>query len=287
MRNFTIADLETYSDIKAHTFRVWEQRYDLCRPARSGKNLRLYNLEQLKELLDISLLHHLGFKISHLVRLGQEGIMKTIREHKSEEVKRLWAVNKLLVSMFAKDTEQFETILNESIAEFGIGTVINDVIIPFIERVGLLYYNERTPEVHFVVTAVRQKLILGLESLKPNGDSPEKVLFFLPYREHYDLILLYMIYLVKDLGYRTLYLGTDIPAECLKTVCEEKKPSHVITYLAPKAIFDLQEVVQFLQSELPEVKLVLTGFTNKIPADILPPCVMVKHYSQIPEVFNS
>jgi hypothetical protein len=36
MSSFTIKDLENLSGIKAHTIRVWEQRYSFLKPATVG-----------------------------------------------------------------------------------------------------------------------------------------------------------------------------------------------------------------------------------------------------------
>jgi DNA-binding transcriptional MerR regulator len=36
--NYTIKDLERLSGIKAHTIRIWEQRYNLFKPDRTTTN---------------------------------------------------------------------------------------------------------------------------------------------------------------------------------------------------------------------------------------------------------
>jgi hypothetical protein len=53
MNAFTIKDLENLTGIKAHTIRIWEQRYTFLRPQRTDTNIRYYNkikhLPQLPE----------------------------------------------------------------------------------------------------------------------------------------------------------------------------------------------------------------------------------------------
>ena len=51
---FSIKDLEKISGIKAHTLRIWEQRYGIIKPERTDTNIRTYNNEQLKQLLNIT-----------------------------------------------------------------------------------------------------------------------------------------------------------------------------------------------------------------------------------------
>ena len=54
MNSFTIKDLENLSGIKAHTIRIWEQRYQFLKPSRTGTNIRFYSNEELKTILNIS-----------------------------------------------------------------------------------------------------------------------------------------------------------------------------------------------------------------------------------------
>ena len=59
MHNFTIKDLENLSGIKAHTIRIWEQRYSFLKPCRTCTNIRFYSNDELKKLLNVALLNKL------------------------------------------------------------------------------------------------------------------------------------------------------------------------------------------------------------------------------------
>ena len=60
MNTFTIKDLENLSGIKAHTIRIWEQRYTFLKPKRTGTNIRYYSNQELKTVLNIALLNKYG-----------------------------------------------------------------------------------------------------------------------------------------------------------------------------------------------------------------------------------
>ena len=79
MNKFTIKDLENLSGIKAHTIRIWEQRYSFLKPQRTTTNIRYYSNEELKTLLNISLLNKYGFKISHINKMSNEELHKNPR----------------------------------------------------------------------------------------------------------------------------------------------------------------------------------------------------------------
>ena len=69
---FSIKELAALSGIKAHTIRMWEQRYNFLKPERSCTNIRYYSNEQLKTLLNIALLNKYGYKISHIDRVTDQ-----------------------------------------------------------------------------------------------------------------------------------------------------------------------------------------------------------------------
>lgn len=50
MNWFSISELQQFSGIKAHTIRVWEQRYNALNSTRSDGNTRYYDNTQLIRL---------------------------------------------------------------------------------------------------------------------------------------------------------------------------------------------------------------------------------------------
>jgi hypothetical protein len=60
---FSIKDLENLSGIKAHTIRIWEKRYNAAAHAHRHQ-YQIYDLASLQKLLNITLLHDYGYKIS-------------------------------------------------------------------------------------------------------------------------------------------------------------------------------------------------------------------------------
>ena len=76
---FSIKDLENLSGIKAHTIRIWEKRYNVLEPTRTDTNIRLYDLASLQKLLNITLLHNHGYKISKISKYPPEKIQLLVR----------------------------------------------------------------------------------------------------------------------------------------------------------------------------------------------------------------
>ncbi|MDX5437070.1 MAG: MerR family transcriptional regulator, partial [Pontibacter sp.] len=79
MAQYTIKELEHLSGIKAHTIRVWEQRYCILKPKRTETNIRYYDDADLKSLLNISLLNERGYKISKIAKMEPEQILQKVQ----------------------------------------------------------------------------------------------------------------------------------------------------------------------------------------------------------------
>ena len=80
MGKYSIKELERLSGIKAHTIRIWEKRHQLIEPQRTKTNIRFYSDDDLKKIINISVLNNNGVKISRIVKLSLDEINKQVAE---------------------------------------------------------------------------------------------------------------------------------------------------------------------------------------------------------------
>ena len=113
---FSIKDLENLSGIKAHTIRIWEKRYAILQPMRTDTNIRLYDLASLQKLLNITLLHDYGYKISKIATYPQEKIPSLVREIISSKTAKSHAISEFKMAMMNFDQELFFNTYNWLIA---------------------------------------------------------------------------------------------------------------------------------------------------------------------------
>src|SRR4029079_5342755 len=99
MTRFTIEDLENLSGIKAHTIRIWEQRYSFLKPARTDTNIRYYSNDDLKTILNISILNKYGFKISHINKMTAADVQARVAELNMTGAQQERIVNELIQAM--------------------------------------------------------------------------------------------------------------------------------------------------------------------------------------------
>jgi DNA-binding transcriptional MerR regulator len=233
MNKFTIKDLENLSGIKAHTIRIWEQRYNFLKPQRTATNIRYYSNDELKTILNISLLNKYGYKISHINRMTNEEVRNKLVSLTGPDAQQERIVNDLIQHMIDLDIETFEKILDQFILAKGIEKTINQLIFPFMERIGVLWLTDHInpAQEHLITNVIRQKLIVGIENINTPFQQRTKILLFLPENEHHELGLLYLNYMLKSRGIQTIYLGANVPISDLEFVVQIKKPDYVYTHL--------------------------------------------------------
>ncbi|HLK27782.1 MAG TPA: MerR family transcriptional regulator [Puia sp.] len=259
MDAFTIKDLENLTGIKAHTIRIWEQRYSFLKPQRTGTNIRYYTSHELKKILNIALLAKYGFKISHIDKMNEEDVKKSIFSLSTAEAQQDRLVNELIQCTVSIDMEKFENILDSYIISRGIDKAILHIIFPFLNRIGILWMtNHISPgEEHLISNIIRQKLIVGIEGVAPHISRDKTVLLFLPEGEFHELGLLYVAYLLKKHGAKILYMGADVPVKDLKNVCNIKPPDYLYTHTT--CDFKLEKYFLTLHAQIPDIKLIVSG----------------------------
>lgn len=285
MRSFTIKELERFANIKAHTIRAWELRYNLLSPERNAANIRSYNLDDLKYLLQLSLLISDGYKVSKLAAMNREILDAATIKLKTSEAKYVACINELIINMYSGNTEQFELLLNSSITNHGIDNTIQQVIVPFLEKVDLLSYEDTSIEVHFAVTVIRKKIIVGIESVGTPRTENKPVLLFLPKDEHYDLVLLYLVYMLKLQGIPVLYLGTNISNANLERVIQTKSPEVIYTYFSPKFVKNLDRYLDITKDFCNTGKL-FVGLSCETPYKKVQPNTWVFYFKDIASTFT-
>ncbi|MBK8140439.1 MAG: MerR family transcriptional regulator [Chitinophagaceae bacterium] len=276
MNAFTIKDLENLSGIKAHTIRIWEQRYNFLKPQRTDTNIRYYSSDELKTVLNIALLNKYGFKISHIDRMQPEEIKAKILSLGDAKAIQERIVNELVQEMVDLNIEKLEKILANYISLRGIEKTVIHIIFPFLEKIGLLWVTGHInpAQEHLVTNVIRQKLIVAIETAITHLKVDKTVLLFLPEGEHHELGLLFMYYMLKNRGIQTIYLGANVPVKDVAYVARLKKPDIVFTHLtSTSSNFNFEKFLNSINSQFNDIQTVISGqlthsYTKNIPNGI-------------------
>jgi len=262
MPTYTIKDLEQISGIKAHTIRIWEQRYRFLQPQRTETNIRSYTADELKVILNVSLLNKYGYKISHIDKMSQADIEDKILGLNQLDAEKERVVNALIKDMVSLNMFSFEKQIDLYIAQKGIEKTVTTILFSFLQRVGVLWItNHINPaQEHLALNLIRQKIILGIEKLPKGLQSNKSVVLFMPEGEYHEIGLLYVHYLLKLKGYNIDYLGANVPIVDLKYLTEIKKVDYLYAHItAPTKGFKMAKFLDQISHIDKGLTIILTG----------------------------
>lgn len=229
---FSIKDLENLSGIKAHTIRIWEKRYNVLQPMRTDTNIRLYDLHSLQKLLNITLLHDYGYKISKIATYSEEKIPSLVREIVTSKNANNHAISDFKVAMMNFDQDLFFKTYDWLIAKKTFKEVFMQVFVPLMNELGMLWQTDTIAPAHehFISYLIKQKLLVNIEQLQTKSVvNTEKVFVLsLPLNEIHEIGLMYVHYEILLQGYKGIYLGESMPIDNLSML---KKNFDAITYI--------------------------------------------------------
>lgn len=259
---FTIRELETLSGIRAHTIRIWEQRYGFLKPSRTATNIRTYSNEELKTLLTVALLNKYGYKISRIDQMHQEERTNAALQLPHEDAHRAHLVNEMIGCMVDLNNIGFEALLNRHIAKYGIEQTITQLIFSFLEKVGLLWQTSRIVPVqeHIVSNIIRQKIVSAIEQLPLPEQEKPLFLLLLPEDEHHELGLLFVHYLLRRQRLPVIYLGANVPVKDVGYLMRLRQPDHIYLHLTsfpPQHSF--QKYIHLLAAQAGQIPIHISG----------------------------
>ena len=263
MSTYTIKDLEKISGIKAHTIRIWEQRYKFLQPQRTETNIRSYSSDELKTILNVSLLNKFGFKISHIDKMSTDQMEEKILSLNQLDAQKERVVNALIKEMVSLNTANFEKQLDSYIALKGVDKTITEIIFAFLERVGILWITNHINPVqeHLATNIIRQKVILGIERLPAvTTYYTKRIVLFMPEGEYHEIGLLYVHFLLKQRGVFVDYLGSNVPMVDLQYLASTNKVDYLYCHLtSPAKNFKSAKFFQQLEPISKKVPVIISG----------------------------
>lgn len=264
MSNYSIKDLEQLSGIKAHTLRIWEQRYNIINPKRTDTNIRTYDDKDLKLVLNISLLKDHNYKISEIAKLSLEELSKEVLTISDKQLNYPDQIHALTIAMIDIDEERFEKIMSTNILQFGFENMMINIIYPFLSRIGTLWITGSIgpAQEHFITNLIRQKIVVAIDGqiIKPTSES-KKYILYTPEGEFHEMQLLFANFILRARNNKVIYLGQSMPFSELEFICKHHKPDCLFTVItSTPGQDDIQQYINKLGNTFPDLKILLTGY---------------------------
>lgn len=236
MNSFSISELQQFSGIKAHTIRIWEQRYNALEPNRTEGNTRYYNGDQLRRLLNIVSLMESGNKVSELCVMSDQKLNTLLRQklettppgdHNYE-----YFVSQIVAAAIEYNEAGFDKIFSNAILRFGLTETYRNILYPSLMRLGLMWSAEalRPAQEHFITGMFRQKILAAVDALPLPGSGATTWLLFLPEDEFHETGLLFANFLIRQAGHKVIYLGANLSLDSLKTAVKDTRPSSLLFF---------------------------------------------------------
>jgi DNA-binding transcriptional MerR regulator len=259
---YSIKDFEQLSGIKAHTLRIWEQRYNLLQPKRTDTNIRYYDDDDLKLILNVALLNDNGVKISKIASMSSIELREEVMKLTDRSLTHDDQIHALTICMIEMDEERFDKILSTNILKLGFEETMLNVIYPFMSKIGILWQTGAIcpAHEHFISNLVRQKLIVAIDGqIQKQGG--KKFLLFLPEGEHHEISILFASYLIKFKGHKVIYLGQSTPNDDLLSVYELHQPEYLFTAItsSPSSEY-VQDYIDALSERFTSAHILVTGY---------------------------
>jgi MerR family transcriptional regulator, light-induced transcriptional regulator len=288
LATYSIRDLAKLSGIKAHTIRIWEQRYAIIEPKRTASNIRYYTDEDLKFLMNIAFLNRKGVRISKIAKMSIEEVISEVDNLSKTDAEESDQFQGLAISMLEFDEYKICQILNNCFRNEGVEKTILKVLVPFLEKTSLLSLAGSVTRVHeqFVSNLIRRKVLSATNEVISTTEPPKmKVLLFLSEAGQQELYLLFVEYLLRKRNVQVIYLGSDVSVDDLKLVNSVHQPQYVYTIVSEQhKRYVSKDYIVKLSEMLGATQLLVTGFQQN--TNNFPPGLKVKNLDDLTDLIT-
>lgn len=289
---YSIKELERLTGIKAHTIRVWEQRYDLVCPNRTDTNIRYYCDSDLKRLLNIAVLVNNGMKISKIACMSDAELNSLVLDQAKYKGDFETHINGLKVAMLEFNDVLFDRILTNCLTQYGSEITFSKVVGGFIQQVGILWQTNTISVVHehFASNLIKQKLYVAIDGASQVHNAQAKTfVLYLPADELHELGLLYLNYVLRNAGHRVLYLGQSVPLDYVKEIVRKVNADALLSlFTTNPCVLDLPSYFESASDLVAErdIKWFIGGnrFEEFDHSDLHPSFIIRKEVPELREV---
>jgi MerR family transcriptional regulator, light-induced transcriptional regulator len=265
MAVYSISDLEKLTGIRTHTIRMWEKRYGLIEPARTPTNIRYYDDNDLRFLMNIVLLNKNGFKISKIAAMSEKQIEKEVQKITASKGKsKDNMIDAITLAMIDLDEVKFNRIVDKSIEDKGMEATTRELLFPLLDKIGVLWIAGSIKPAHenFITMMIRQKLIGAIDRIAPETyASNEKFIIYMPEGEKQELSFLFIHYLLLSRGFRVINLGPNISIPDVQDAYRVHRPDFIFTMInEPQTKIELTSYLRELEMTFGKSTILLSGY---------------------------
>lgn len=273
---YSIKELETLSGVKAPTIRVWEKRFKLLSPRRTLTNIRVYDQENLRRLLQITYLMSDGFKISQLAKFSGESLDNECKTAMIKSYNSNTIVMDFILKIIEKDTDGFEKMYNYYLDKCLHEEFIIEILEPLLEKLQKLWLTRSVEPFYekYILNRIVVKTLIAAEHERKPGRPVKEILIFHSDKNIFPVKLGLVYFLAAVKNYKIHYFFNQISLQTLREMKGNLMPDIVYTEFN-ESISDakLTEFLITMEDSFPYAKNIVSGsvmsvFWKKIPNNV-------------------
>lgn len=228
---YTIAQTSQITGLTKETIRKWEERYQLIQPKRLKNGYRQYTQQDILCLFQIQKFVRQGSSI----REAMEKTTPTLDYH-PQIVHYLF---QLLEYGYNCDEVAFHCILTEAQLMLNIEEFLNELITPFLYKVGDNWENKIWYEYQETLASaiIRDFLAVIRRNLSVNSEQPLIIGACLPGEQH-EIAMEMLLIQASIKGYRNLMIGSSPSVSTIEQLVDKLKPTIVLLSAATLLPFE-------------------------------------------------
>ena len=283
--------------VSAAALRAWERRYGAVSPNRTEGGQRLYSDEDIERLVLLRRAVAGGRNISQVAGLSLEELESLVegdramgpagvlelegRDGRSVEESpespgspgSLGLLDQAMKAARAMDPRELERTLTRGAMALGTNTLVDEVMVPLLRRIGLLWaLGEMGPATEHMTSNVVRRFLDWVISLQAvDGRAPSMVVGTTSGQVHEFGALLAAVAAATE-GWRVMVLGADLPGEDIgEAVLTAGSDAVAISALLPGEPRRLEREIRSLRQKLgPQVPILLGGPGGLEVLEVLP-----------------
>ena len=268
-KKYPIKVVSKMTGLTVHAIRMWEKRYKLVEPSRTPSNRRLYSDQDIQRLRLLKQATALGYGISQVAGLDNTELEKlvsvlqpTLQGNQPDlplpaiEADLHACFQESLKAIQSLNAVQLENILLDAAVSFSQPVILENLILPLIQNVGVSWQNGvlRIYHEHLATTVIRKFLLDQLSATRIPPSAPGMIVTT-PAGQTHELGALIAALIAATQGWNVTYLGANLPVEDIAAAIKEKNAQSLLLSLVyplkdPKLEKELSRLRQLIGKEI-------------------------------------
>ncbi len=261
---YSIQQVAEMTGLSKQVIRKWEDRYGIITPQRLDNGYRIYSQEEVALLKKIIKLTEAGHSVKQAATLVQQQPEDTIENPQTLTDQTNYFLFALEEAGVVADDKKIMHLLEQAHHLFGVEATMEQIIVPFLRRIGELWCEKKWGEYQEAVSS--QTIRDFLANLRRHFYIPENAPLVvgscLP-NERHEIPMQILLVQCMLRGYRTLMLGPAPAPTAIESTVSLANPAIVLLTASTHAVWeDNGEALRALDAfakTMPHVKFFIGG----------------------------